>query len=129
MSADRDWRAERRLRARLSPAGRPRSAISVRRGYAGASAPRASAIDCLALKAGTASLAAEPHRMALGGGPDIPHRCRCVHQELAVPGLARRSASALMLVKEERTAASHAAATRSAHHRPAAAKSVPSSPE
>ncbi len=34
---------ERRLRARLSPACRPRSALSVRRGCAGPSAPRASA--------------------------------------------------------------------------------------
>jgi GNAT superfamily N-acetyltransferase len=50
-------------------------------------------------------------------------------QGLAVPGLARRSASVRMLVKEDRTAASHAAATRRAHHWPAAAKSVPSSPE
>jgi hypothetical protein len=45
-------RAERRLRARLSLAGRLRSATSVRRGCAGASAPRASATECLALKAG-----------------------------------------------------------------------------
>jgi hypothetical protein len=50
-------------------------------------------------------------------------------QGLAVSGLARRSASARMLAKEERTAASHTAATRPAHHWPAAAKSVPSSPE
>src|SRR5450755_3687648 len=50
-------------------------------------------------------------------------------QGLAVLALTRRSASAWMLVKEARTAASQAAATRSAHHWPATPKSVPSSPE
>jgi hypothetical protein len=50
-------------------------------------------------------------------------------QERAVPGLARRSASAWMLRNEDRTAASHAAATRPAHHCPTMPKSVPSSPE
>jgi hypothetical protein len=48
---------------------------------------------------------------------------------LAASGLARRSASVRMPVKEERTAASQAAATRSAHHWAAIPKSVPSSPE
>jgi hypothetical protein len=46
-------RPERRRRARLSRTGPPRSAISARGGCAGASAPRASATECLALKAGT----------------------------------------------------------------------------
>src|SRR5260370_24674265 len=48
---------------------------------------------------------------------------------VAVVGLARCSASAWMLANEARTAASHAAATRSPHHCPAHPKSVPSSPE
>jgi len=44
-----DSRACKRLRARLSPAGRLRSAISVGRGCVGASALRASATGRLAL--------------------------------------------------------------------------------
>ena len=79
------------------------------------------------------------HVLTLGRAPalrepgGLPHALddggRSGHQEWAVPGLARRSASVRMVLKEERTAASHAAATRSAHHWPAMPKSVPSSPE
>ena len=50
-------------------------------------------------------------------------------QGLVALGLARRSASALMLAKEARTAASQALATWPPHHCPAIPKSVPSSPE
>src|SRR5262249_488871 len=50
-------------------------------------------------------------------------------QRLAALGPARRSASALMLAKEARTAASQALATWPPHHCPAIPQSVPSSPE
>lgn len=69
-TGSRDCRPYRSLRARLSLAARTRSAISVRRGRAGTRRHRDRPPVCLARqRLGPALFAAEPHRMALGGGP------------------------------------------------------------